>query len=74
MRYTKKHYMHEQTKKGYKVELEHKKTLKRLMGRKISLKTAVKQIAKTHLKENPKYYAKVKFGKKWKEQMISRRK
>jgi len=47
-------------KKGIKVEKEHTSTLKKLKKGKISVKKAIEETAKTHIKEDKKYYSKMK--------------
>lgn len=47
-------------KQGQKVELEHKKTLEEIEKKNLPLKEATKKIAEDHLKEDPKYYNKLK--------------
>jgi hypothetical protein len=42
--------------KGIKTEKEHSKTLEKLYNQQINPKQAVKEVAKEHIKENPKYY------------------
>ena len=46
-------------RKGIKVEQEHKGTLKKLAKGKINVKQAIKETAKTHIKEDKKYYDKL---------------
>lgn len=45
--------------KGIEVEKEHKKTFDKLKKGKIDVKTAIKETAQEHLKDDPEYYSKM---------------
>lgn len=52
-----------QLKAGIRVEMEHKKTLKKFIKPGVSFKKVAKIIAKAHIAENKKYYTVLKKAK-----------
>lgn len=42
--------------RGTKIEMEHKKTIKKFIKPGTSIKTVARSIAKDHLEESPNYY------------------